>query len=660
MADITNLFPDGFQPPRPKHTDAPEVQLRDAIAAAGMIAPEEILMDGKIRRFNPTGKKKDDAGWYVAYSGSVPAGRFGNWRDDINQVWRADLGRELSVAEEMAHKRRMQESRKAAEQARELRQGSAADTAQTIWDGATEADSEHAYLKAKEIEPHGVRVTGDGRLIVPMYIGSDIASLQFIDANGGKKFLGSGAVAGAYYIVGDPSHGTIVICEGYADACSIHQETGQPALCSFSAGNMPAAAVYAKTLNASLVIFADNDESGTGEKFGKLAAQGTSARFLMPPIDGMDASDYHLAGHDLSALIFPPQDDYLIAADDFCSQPKPIRWLIKKVVQREALMMIHGPSGGGKSFLIIDQMCHVAAGKADWCGHKIHPGPVVYLAGEGHHGMMARIAAWKRHNKADKLDMWISKSGADLNTMEGYRRVAAAIQALPNKPASIVVDTLHRFLNGDENSAQDAKTMIDACGNLMREFECSVILIHHTGVSDEAQHRARGSSAWKGALDLEFSVVPGSESSPIEFVQRKAKDSEMIAPMMFELEQHQLPWIDEDGDPVTSAVLIQAEKSEKIVVDKKAHEDRRILEKAWWWSGAEVENGAPYISRAAFKRYLLHETGCKESYANQQVKTSAGKLASRLIKSAYAEEIDGGFSIIDPIDSGTLLLKKGA
>jgi len=106
--------------------------------------------------------------------------------------------------------------------------------------------------------------------------------------------------------------------------------------------------------------------------------------------------------------------------------------------------------------------------------------------------------------------------------------------------------------------------------------------------------------------------------------------------------------------------LIQAEKSEKIVVDKKAHEDRRILEKAWWWSGAEVENGAPYISRAAFKRYLLHETGCKESYANQQVKTSSGKLASRLIKSAYAEEIDGGFSIIDPIDSGTLLLKKGA
>jgi putative DNA primase/helicase len=78
-----------------------------------------------------------------------------------------------------------------------------------------------------------------------------------------------------------------------------------------------------------------------------------------------------------------------------------------------------------------------------------------------------------------------------------------------------VVDTLHRFLDGDENSATDAKTMLDACSALIQEFACSVILIHHTGVSSEAQHRGRGSSAWRGALDIEISVVPGT---PIEIV----------------------------------------------------------------------------------------------------------------------------------------------
>ena len=51
--------------------------------------------------------------------------------------------------------------------------------------------------------------------------------------------------------------------------------------------------------------------------------------------------------------------------------------------------------------------------------------------------------------------------------------------------------------------------MLNACNGLMKEFDCSVLLVHHTGVSEEAQHRARGSSAWRGALDVEISVVPG-------------------------------------------------------------------------------------------------------------------------------------------------------
>lgn len=660
MANLTNLFPEGFSPPKPKHTEPPEAQFRQAIAESGMHPPESIVFDGKIHRFSANGKKKDDAGWYVGYEGQIPAGRFGNWRDDINQTWRADIGRDLSITEEMAYKRRIQDARKAAEEAREKRQENAADTAIQIWEGATEASDDHPYLRAKGIEAHGARVTGDGRLIIPMYVDGELSSLQFIDANGQKKFLGSGAVSGAAHIVGAPSQGTLIVCEGYADACTIHEVTGSPVLCTFSAGNMPAGAEYATTLNPNILIVADNDESGTGDKFGRLSAERTGSRFIVPPIPGHDANDYHQAGHDLAALMFPPADDYLIQADDFSSQPMPIRWLIKKVIQRDALIMVHGPAGGGKSFLTIDMACHIAANKPDWYGHKIKPGPVVYLAGEGHAGMRARIAAWKRHNQADHLDMWISKAGADLNTPDGYNKVKSAIQGLPIAPAIIIVDTLHRFLNGDENSAQDAKTMIDACAGLMQEFNSSVALVHHTGVNEEAQHRARGSSAWRGALDLEFSVIPGNEDRPIEFVQRKAKDSEIIEPMRFELERHELPWIDEDGDQVSTAVVVLAEKSEKVKVDKKGHEDRRLLEKAWWWSGAEVENGQPYISRAALKRYLVHENGSKENYAAQQIKPSAGKLISRLIESNYCSEIGQGFAIIDAIDASTLIMAKGA
>ena len=260
-----------------------------------------------------------------------------------------------------------------------------------------------------------------------------------------------------------------------------------------------------------IVIVADNDASGVGQKYAEQACAKHGARMIMPPISG-DANDYVQAGNDLAGLINPPKNEWLIPADAFCAQPAPISWRIKNWVQDQALIMVHGPSGGGKTFVVLDWCLSMASGKPEWAGHKVKPGAVVYLAGEGHHGLRSRVAAWKHHHQAGSLNMWLSKDGCDLNTAEGYQRVSENMKALPNAPAVIVVDTLHRFLLGDENSAQDAKTMLDACNGLMREFNCSVILVHHTGVSDEAQHRARGSSAWRGALDIEVSIVPSKDS----------------------------------------------------------------------------------------------------------------------------------------------------
>ena len=69
----------------------------------------------------------------------------------------------------------------------------------------------------------------------------------------------------------------------------------------------------------------------------------------MPPTEG-DANDYYQSGGDLSALPIPPIDDWLVQADAFSEQPAPIRWKIKNWLQSEALIMVHGPSGGGKTF----------------------------------------------------------------------------------------------------------------------------------------------------------------------------------------------------------------------------------------------------------------------------------------------------------------------
>ena len=355
-------------------------------------------------------------------------------------------------------------------------------------------------------------------------------------------------------------------------------------------------------------------------------------------------------------LLTPVATDYLIHADGFSAQPAPIAWLVKHWIQDKALVMVHGPSGGGKTFVTLDWMLHIASGKANWHGHKVKPGNMVYLAGEGHHGLRSRIAAWKHHNSVSNLNMWVSKSGVDLNTAAGYLQVVEAIRALKIKPDVITVDTLHRFMAGDENSAQDAKTMLDACAALMQEFGCTVILVHHTGVSEEAQHRARGSSAWRGALDIEISVIPGKPGVAMQIVQRKSKDAEMAASVYVDLETIAIPgWLDEDGEPVTSAVIVKGEPPPET---QKAS-GFKSFEKAWWESGAEDRGGAPYLTKSA-----LIEHGEKNGLIGTKSKTwrnilrEDGTFIKPLIDAGLIEAHENGWIVIDLGTATGMMLKK--
>lgn len=624
MANIVDMLGKAFTPPEvvQMHQRSPEDQLREAILESGMVAPDDIRLDGLVHRFSVTGKKGDDAGWYVAFDDKIPAGQFGNWRDGSAHNWRADVGRDITAIEQIAHARRIAEAKAARERAQEAQKQAASDTADTIWANATPASDDHPYLQRKGIQAHGLRVTGDGRLIAPMMgQGGGVASLQFIAADGDKRFLSGGAVKGASWVVGAwLDTGAVYIAEGVATAASIHAVTGQPCVVAFSAGNLPAVASFLRNIAGQareLVIVADSDESGTGEREGRKAASESGARFVMPPMLG-DANDYVQGGGDLAALLSPPVDDWLIPADDFCSQPSPIKWLIKHHLQSDALIMVHGPSGGGKTFTVLDMCLSIASGKDRWCGHKVRSGAVVYLAGEGHHGLRGRVAAWKQHHSAGKLNMWLSKAGTDLNTPQGYAKVRDNINALPSKPCLIVVDTLHRFLLGDENSAQDAKTMLDACGSLMQEFGCSVLLVHHTGVSDEAQHRARGSSAWRGALDIELSVIPAKDDKPMELAQRKSKDAELAPSIFCHLVSVPIAgWFDEDGEPVSSAVAVQdstygdaGEDSPKADTPKRLADAKKRFEDACIALG-DIEAGGVYLSASAWQHHAKSTAGDK-------------------------------------------------
>lgn len=668
MVDLSKILGGPWSPPVCPVALPPEQQFIEAIRKSGFEVPDQIFLDGKIHRFRSgaSAKTLDRSGWYVGHLDGIPCLTFGCWKQDITQTIKADTGRKFTQLEEMAHVARVTAAKKQRDAEIERDRSVAASTVETIWGGGVAASPEHPYLKRKGVEPHGARVTGDGRLMLPLFRpDGELSSLQYIDESGGKLYHSGGQTGGVFWMLGTLDQpGVLYIAEGFATAATIHQVMNRPCIVAYSASNLvPVTGSLRQQMpTQELFIVADHDESGVGQRYAEQASAKHGARMVVIPTLG-DANDYAQSGQNLTLLLNPPTDEWLVPADDYCAQPAPIKWLVKSWIQDQALVMVHGPSGGGKTFVVLDWCLRIASSTPEWAGQKVKPGRVVYLAGEGHHGLRGRIAAWKHHHKSSPLQMWLSKAGCDLNTAEGYRKVTDSIKAIKEIPSVIVIDTLHRFLLGDENSAQDAKTMLDACANLIREFNCTVILVHHTGVSEESQHRARGSSAWKGALDIEISIVAAKDNAPMQIVQRKTKDFKMCEQIYAKLIEVTIPgWIDEEDQPVTSAVVevvnapVNEPKKDNILA-----KSIKLFENAWVKTGAETREGKPYLSRSGFIDYLVNTLELTESSAIVYAKPSATRkpifqLCLGQIISPFGHGRENGWVVVDTVQASSMLL----
>ena len=114
----------------------------------------------------------------------------------------------------------------------------------------------------KQVMAHGVRFSR-GSIVVPVRDATgELAGLQFIDGDGGKKFLTGTAKKGCWHSVGAISpDAPLCICEGYATGASIHKAMGWPVAIAFDAGNLTpvAKALRAKYPAQKIIVCADND-----------------------------------------------------------------------------------------------------------------------------------------------------------------------------------------------------------------------------------------------------------------------------------------------------------------------------------------------------------------------------------------------------------------
>ncbi|MDB4235123.1 helicase RepA family protein [bacterium] len=211
------------------------------------------------------------------------------------------------------------------------------------------------------------------------------------------------------------------------------------------------------------------------------------------------------------------------------------QYLIDGLIEEQSLIGLIGPSGSGKTFVALDMALSLATG-TNYHGSKASKGLVVISAGEGHKGIPRRVQAWRVHHdkERDRIPVALTNRAADLFDPASLNSFCAEVDELiqlVGAPKLMIIDTVARHMGGkDENNAQDMGELVKTADKLKETYKCAIMLVHHTGHSN--QDRARGSTAFKGALDTEILVKPKGEHDLIMSCE-KQKDGPEFDQMQF-------------------------------------------------------------------------------------------------------------------------------
>src|SRR5207244_8818067 len=131
----------------------------------------------------------------------------------------------------------------------------------------------------------------------------------------------------------------------------------------------------------------------------------------------------------------------------------PTRWPSPNEMPEQALVVLFGQSGAGKSFVALDYSLRIAQ---DY--------PVLYIAAEGFAGYADRKIAWCKFHKRGAGHLYFPEDNTVVPLLDPHVVQTFIESVLPLGPKLIVFDTLAWCMTGgDENSTSDMQRFITHC-----------------------------------------------------------------------------------------------------------------------------------------------------------------------------------------------------
>lgn len=317
---------------------------------------------------------------------------------------------------------------------------------------------------------------------------------------------------------------------------------------------------------------------------------------------------------------------------------------IKGVLGENEFTMNSGLPGSGKSAIMTDMACHVAAGM-DWHGRKVRQGFVVYVAAERKKLTERRMEAFRRRHSVGRIPLlvlggFIDMTSTNVDTRALIATIRQAEQQCGQSCVWVVIDTLTRvFGPGDQNASKDMGRFVANCDLMLKETGAHVTVIHHTAWNGE---RGKGAIDLDGAVDASFMVKKkGGGSYVLEC--DGANDAEDGVVTTFRMESVTVGE-DEDGTPTTAPVIVPddaKEAAEAFTSGLKGH-NAKALETLKQACRAEGEASLEAWREAFYAAY----PGDKQ----HTLKVRFQRARDALVKSGAVADDDGTFQ---PAHNGT-------
>ena len=193
----------------------------------------------------------------------------------------------------------------------------------------------------------------------------------------------------------------------------------------------------------------------------------------------------------------------VVRVGEIQSQDDAPRWLVQELWGARAVGVIGGAPKCSKTWLGLDIALSVATGTACLGKYTVpEPGPVlVYLAEDALPVVRERVAGMARHRGLDldrvEFDV-ITAPVLRLDRDPDRMRLLETTRRL--RPRLLLLDPLVRLHGIDENNAGEVAALLAYFRSLQRQFDVSVLLVHHT--RKNAPAGAAAGQGLRGSSDI--------------------------------------------------------------------------------------------------------------------------------------------------------------